>query len=303
MGKNKPYILLGAAVFLALLVSVFTYGWLQKKTNIQAKTVEVQQVVTAARDVAWGTVLNGDMLKTAPFLRKSLPPGCFTEISAIQGRTVLYPVKAGEPVFESKLAPTTLKTGGVGAIISPQKRAMAVKVDKVIGVSGFVHPGNRVDVLVTLPKRGEQDGVTLPVTKTVLENLLVLATGVELEKGGKQEKAVQVDVITVEVTPEEAERLALAVTEGKIQMALRNVLDAQDVATRGSTIQTLLASYGGSPKGGGKKGKTPVAGRKADGDRKPKAAAESEKKPAFTVELIKGSAITSVKFERGGEKL
>ena len=99
---------------------------------------------------------------------------------------------------------------------------MGVKVDKVVGVSGFIHPGNRVDVLVTLSRNERQNE---PTTKIVLENILVLATGTELEKSGKQEKPAQVDVITLEVTPEEGEKLALAASEGKLQLALRNYTD------------------------------------------------------------------------------
>lgn len=297
MGKNKAYILFGFGVVIALLVSLFTYTWLQKQTTDQVQKVDTQQVVVAAVDIAWGTVLTADMVKTEPFLRKSLPKGCFLDKTATHGRTVLYPIKAGEPVFESKLAPVTVQAGGVGALVTPRKRAMAVKVDKVIGVSGFIHPGNRVDVLVTLPKRGDQEGATLPVTKTVLENVLVLATGTEIEKTGKQEKPVQVDVITVEVTPDEGEKLALAATEGKVQMALRNALDNQEVITKGITIPTLLASFGGSPKGGGTRKLAARAPKEAEG----KKAEEPKKRPAFIVELIKGSTISQIKFERGEE--
>ena len=111
------------------------------------------------------------------------------------GRTVIYPVKASEPIFDSKLAPTSVSMGGVAALITPKKRAMAVKVDKIVGVSGFIHPGNRVDVLVTLSL--EAPGRRTDQPEIVLENILVLATGTELEKTGKQEKPAQVDVITL----------------------------------------------------------------------------------------------------------
>ena len=157
------------------------------------------------------------MIKVVPYLKESLPPGYFSDAASVTGRTIIYPAKANEPIFESKLAPSTLAGGGVAALVTPKKRAMAVKVDKFVGVSGFVHPGNRVDVLVTISK-GER--AQSPTTKIVLENILVLATGTDLENTGKQEKPSQVDVITLEVTPEEGERLALAATEGKLQLAL-----------------------------------------------------------------------------------
>jgi pilus assembly protein CpaB len=148
------------------------------------------------------------------------------------------PVKANEPILKSRLAPDSIATGGVAAVVDPNKRAMAVKVDKVIGVSGFVHPGNRVDVLVSLQKTERDDK---PITKIVLQNILVLATGAEMEQRGKNEKPVQVDVITLELMPEDAEKLALATTEGKIQLALRSFNSSEEIATRGATIPTLLS--------------------------------------------------------------
>jgi pilus assembly protein CpaB len=116
---------------------------------------------------------------------------------------------------------------------------VAVKVDKVIGVSGFIHPGSRVDVLITMGT----GRASLPVTKIVLENLLVLAVGPETkEKKGLEERASSTDVITLEVTPEEAEKLAMAAVEGKIQLALRNFNDMENVSTSGVTIASLLGS-------------------------------------------------------------
>ncbi len=121
-------------------------------TQSQTQARETQPVVVAAVDLTWGTSLTGDMIKVVPYLKESLPPGYFSDAAAVIGRTIIYPVKANEPIFESKLAPTTVAMGGVAALVTPKKRAMAVKVDKFVGVSGFIHPGNRVDVLVTLSK-------------------------------------------------------------------------------------------------------------------------------------------------------
>jgi pilus assembly protein CpaB len=168
----------------------------------------------------------------------------------------------------------------VAALVSPKKRAMGVKVDKVVGVSGFIHPGNRVDVLVTL-SRGER--AHEPMTKIVLENILVLATGTELEKSGKQEKPQQVDVITLEVTPEEGEKLALAATEGKLQLALRNYSDTANSETKGTTIPGLL-SRTEAPK---------ATVKKATAAHKPAAA------PGVTVETIRGSKVTEMNFKKG----
>jgi pilus assembly protein CpaB len=232
--------------------------------------------------MSWGTTINKQMVKTAPYLRKSLPEGYHTSTVSLENRVLVYPVKANEPIFESSLAPTSIKTGGMAAVVQPSKRAMAVKVDKVVGVSGFIFPGNRVDVLVTLQERGQQQNA---ITKIVLANLLVLATGTEVEKTSKQEKPAAVDVITLEVTPEEGEKLALAATEGKLQLALRNFSDTAEVSTRGTTIPVLLSSYRG---GGDTK---PAAG-------KTRSSVPTTSRPQpRVVELIQGNKVKIVKLD------
>lgn len=257
MGKNKGIIILVAGVLLALLAGLMTHGWLKGKAKAQVQASETQTVAVASLDLTWGTVLTKGMIKTAPFLRQTLPDGYFLDPSKLEGRTLISPLKANEPILESRLAPATVTGGGIAAVIGQQKRAMAVKVDKVIGVSGFIHPGNRVDVLVTL-NRNER--ITTPITKTVLENVLVLATGSEMEKTGKGEKAAPVDVITLEVSVDEGEKLALAATEGKLNLALRNLADAKAVTTRGTTIPALLSSLSG---GGSSEGAKPARVRRA----------------------------------------
>lgn len=246
MTKIKPvFFVLVIAIVIALSAALMSYNYLQKKNKFHATTTTTQPVAVAAFDLSWGTSMNKNMIKMVPFLKETIPPGAFSDASALEGRTLIYPVKAGEPIFESKLAPNTVKAGGVAAIITPQKRAMSVKVDNVIGISGFIHPGNRVDVLATMEDRGNESPT---VTRTVLENILVLAAGPEVEKEGKKEKPVGVDVVTLEVTPEEGEKLALATTKGKIQLALRNFVDTEDVHTKGATIANLFRMQVSAPK-------------------------------------------------------
>jgi pilus assembly protein CpaB len=290
MGKFKPFILLGAALIVALITTVLIYSWLQKKTKVEKPEVQTRSVVVAGADISPGTVLNKGMTKVVPFLKESAPDGCFADPAHLEGRVLIFAVKAKEPIFETRLAPISVKDGGVAALITPKKRAIAVKVDKTIGVSGFIHPGNRVDVLVTLPA----GKIPVPTTKIVLENIPVLAVGVEIERKSKEEKPSNVDVITIEVTPEEAEKLALAVTEGRILMALRNFSDTEDVITKGITIPTLLASYS-SGKETRADLRKPGSG-KGVGRGKPLLAPENPS--AFTVELIKGTATSEVRFER-----
>lgn len=272
--------MLSLAILIALSVTLVAYSWLQEKTTV-LRSLETQTVIVSEMDLAWGTVLTREMIKSTPYLKSSLPPGYFTDPVSLQGRTLLYPVKANEPIFESRLASKNTQ-GGITAIIAPNKRAMAVKVDKVVGVSGFVHPGNRVDVLVSLSQRGN---LQAPITKTVIENVLVLAAGTEMEKTNK-EKPAPVDVITLEVTPEEGERLALAATEGRLQLSLRNASDTAEVLTKGTTIPMLLTAHQSENPHSAVKKRVSV-----------KAVASPLSKPVpLTVELIQGTKLSEVKY-------
>jgi len=274
--KLVPILIFVIAIGIAFFVALATYNRLQKKSVVETKPAETLSVAVAKSDLSWGTSINKSMIKMVPYLKESLPSGYFSNHLTLEGRTLIYPVKMNEPIFESKLAPTSVTTGGIAAVLTPEKRAMSVKVDKVIGISGFIHSGNRVDVLVTT-KQGETGSSKVSITKTVLENILVLAAGPEIESDSNQQKSKGVDVITLEVTPEEAEKLALATSEGKIQLALRNFVDTKDVITRGSTISTLLSSYRGRDLS--KVTSTPLV--------------TSE---SFSVTLIKGSIVNKLTF-------
>jgi pilus assembly protein CpaB len=291
MGKKGPVLVIGIGVAIALLVTVLAYNWLKTRGSAQSVTLETQDVAVASVDLPWGTVLNTQMIKGEPFLKKTLPAGSHVDIAALQGRVVLSPIRANEPILESRLAPSSIKSGGMAAVVSKGKRAMAVKVDKVVGVSGFVFPGNRVDILVTM-KAGGGEGQNVQ-TKIVLENVLVLATGPEVDTSGRQEKPSQVDVITLELTPEEGEKLALAAAEGKLQLALRNHSDTADVFTRGATIPVLMSSYRGGSENAPKAAKSRVPAA-------PKPSVIAAPKPSVvTVELIRGSQLSVVKFDKG----
>ena len=257
------------ALLVASTASVFLYKWMQAH-NAPMEVVKVESeavsVAVATVDLSWGTKLQSEMMISRPYLKESLPEGYRSSLDTLKDRVLIAPVKKNEPILESKLAPTTVASGGVSAIVTPGKRALAVKGDKVIGISGFILPNNRVDVLVTLEdkKRKRQ------MTKVVLENLLVLATGTQIEENDKGEPA-PVDVYTLEVTPEGGEKLTLAPTRGKLQFALRNVTDGETVFTKGATVQGTLSSY------------RPPVSRKVLRQR-------------TTVEVIKGSEVKKVKF-------
>jgi pilus assembly protein CpaB len=257
------------ALLVASTASVFLYKWMQAH-NAPMEVVKVESeavsVAVATVDLSWGTKLQSEMMISRPYLKESLPEGYRSSLDTLKDRVLIAPVKKNEPILESKLAPTTVASGGVSAIVTPGKRALAVKGDKVIGISGFILPNNRVDVLVTLEDKKRKR----EMTKIVLENLLVLATGTQIEENDKGEPA-PVDVYTLEVTPEEGEKLTLAATRGKLQFALRNVTDGETVFTKGATVQGTLSSY------------RPPVSRKVLRQR-------------TTVEVIKGSEVKKVKF-------
>jgi len=275
MNKWSGFLPIIVALFIALGGSIFTYSWIKKQTS-QKQMVSGESdaisIAVASRDVPWGTQLNKEDITMVPFLKDSLTPDYFTDLTKLLGRVSIAPLKQKEPILESRLAPTSITTGGIAAIVKPGKRALAVKGDKVIGLSGFIRPGNRVDVLVTLTDpRNDRE-----VNKVVLEDILVLATGTEVAKDGKNEKEqAPVDVYTLEVTPDEGEKLALAATEGKLQFALRNVTDAETIYTKGASIPDALNSYSlyTPPKS---IAKTPVA--------------------VTTVQVLKGTKASSVNF-------
>jgi pilus assembly protein CpaB len=240
MGRWKVFIPIILALVVATGGSIFLYQWLQGKTADQAVAQvegDTASIVVAAADLPWGTKLTKEMLKEASFLKESLPGGCKSDPKSLEGRVLIAPLKQKEPVLEYKLAPEDITMGGVSAILQPGMRAIAVKGDKVIGISGFIQPGNRVDVLVTM-KDPKTKNTT---TKLVLENILVLATGSEI-KGMQDGKQSSVDVYTLEVATDQTEKLALAAAKGKLQFALRNLRDTESVRTKGATIRSTLSS-------------------------------------------------------------
>jgi pilus assembly protein CpaB len=278
MQRYGGFILLGLAVLLALCTSVLFYNWLeQQRARLQPAGPDVvslptEMVAVATVDLVWGTTLTTDMIRLVPFPSESVLAGYFSTLESLQGRILITNIKANEPILDAKLTPPNVTQGGMAAVTQAEKRAMAVRVDDVVGVAGFVNPGNRVDVLVTIRQ-------SPPQTKTVLQNVLVLATGTPMETQGQGTKAREVRVITVEVTPEEAEKLALAAHEGKVTMALRNYANTQPILTSGATLSTLVNSYH-LPTGRGP-GKAPAPVLQA---------------PPTQVEIIKGGTAKTLTF-------
>jgi len=216
-----------------------TYSYLQ---NVPVKTVSVptRPVVIARANLALGTELRAEDLVASPWPEGSIPEGAFSDVSQIVGRGLIASVVTHEPILPGKLASKEAGSG-LPPIIPAGKRAVSVKVNEVIGVAGYVLPGTVVDVVTTQSPTMRPEDMT---SKVVLTQVPVLTAGTRLEQEGKDGKPMQVTVVTLLVSPEQAERLALASSEGKIHLALRNPLDSSEPATPGVQPSGLLGRVG-----------------------------------------------------------
>ena len=210
--------------------------WL-KHQGVQMVPVKAPTVaaLTVKRDIAPATRLDADLLTTTAWSRDNLPTGAFTSAAEVEGRVTAFPMVEGELILEKKLAPKgTIQ--GLTALLSANMRAMTVKVDEASGVAGFVAPENRVDILVTVDK-GEYNKA--PLSRLLLQNLRVLGTGQRIENHPGDKPQV-VPTVTLEVSPAEGERLALAAQAGRISLVLRGQDDNQLVLTQGVSAGNLF---------------------------------------------------------------
>jgi pilus assembly protein CpaB len=219
----------GAAGYLAL-------GYMNKPLSPRSASASATtHIVVAARDLALGTVLAPGDVKTIAWPSLTVPPGYAASEEQVMGRGLITPVSANEPLMTAKLADKEAG-GGLPIVIPEGMRAVSVEVDEVIGVAGFVTPGTRVDVLVTLSSDAGRDEAA---TRLILQNVQALASGQTTQRSANGEPQTTT-VITLLVTPEQAEKLTLAATEGAIQLALRNTLDMAEVETRGVAADNLV---------------------------------------------------------------
>ena len=281
MERWRAFVPIVLALLIAVAASFLLYKWMKKQTAPKkVAKVKTVQIAIAEVDLHAGTKLKAEMMKMVPFLEESLPPGHFSDLDKPTGRIVVAPIKRQELILESRLAPKDVKRGGMAAILKPGKRAVSIAGNKVLGLSGFINPGDRVDILLTTadPKKPEEK-----VNKTVFENVLVLATGTQLSRNAEG-KPSPVDNYTLEVTPEQGEKLVLAASQGKIHFALRSVLDRETVLTTGATPPEILASY--RPIDPTKRAKSKRAIK--EGGRYPGVRRAAPARKGFTLEVIKG---------------
>lgn len=286
MRNTRALIMLGISVAVAAIAVYFASDWLARQGDIATA-----KVVVAKAEMAPGAPITPETITVTDWPRASVPKGAFTDAALLKDRVVNTSLSAGEPILESKLAPMGSK-GGLSAVITPGKRALTVRVNEIVGVAGFALPGNFVDIMVnTQDERGN------PISKIVLEKILVLAVAQEAERDPTKPKVV--NAVTMELTPEEAEKLDLARSIGSLSLVLRNQLDSEDLASGGARKKDLLA--GSDIAAAPQPAATGTAQPKAVVKRvyvRPKAAAKPAPKPETEkIEVIKGLTRTEVEFK------
>jgi len=235
MAERRYTTVFYAAILTGLVATYGVYRYLQQAKA--ASQVPMQSVVVAARDVPEGEKLDRLALALAQWPAGTAPESAFTNIDSVVGRVVRIPVFKGEAVVPGRLAPAG--TGpGLEVKITPGMRAMAVKINDVAGLSGLIQPNNRVDVLVTLKANAQQN--TKDEAKLFMSNMRVLSVGTQVERGDDG-KPIQATTATLEVTPQQAEQLAVAMNEGTIQLVLRGFGDPDSIRTPGATATDVLA--------------------------------------------------------------
>lgn len=241
MNKRLLFVLAGALAF-GLLAAVSVSRYL---SSAQAYTRNLNNVAVAKVAIPVGTKIIPEQVTMVQFPRGSTPDGTFDSVEKLAGRVAVVNILPREAVTDSKLAPVG-SVGGLSAVIPEGYRAMTVKVDDVVGVSGFIMPGSLVDVVVTIDpadKGISQD----PISKIVLQNIKVLANGQNIDQPKDEREANTVRAVTLQVTPEQAEKLALASSEGKLQLVMRNAVDQNNAETNGVNKRGLLSGDRAQP--------------------------------------------------------
>ena len=289
------------AFVVAAGASLLLYRLMAARVPAKAN-VPTAKVILAAHNLDLGAMLKDTDLKVGDWTGTP-PPGAVLKKEDAIGRGVIATMYDGEPVLEGRLAP---KGAGAGlpSMIPPGMRAVAVHVNEVVGVAGFVVPGMRVDVLISgNPPGGNGNQGTL--TKTLLQNIEVLSAGQEFKKD-VEGKPLAVPVINLLVTPQQAEQLSLAAGQTSIQLVLRNPLDTQVAKTTGAGMQQLFGMPPPrmAPSPGDPQERRPVVRRPrpVEPAAAPLAAAPPPKPQPFVVEMIHGGKKAEQKFANGEEK-
>lgn len=241
--RNKRFmIVLGGALLFGTLAAISVSRYL---SSAQAYTKNLNNVVVAKVAIPLGTKIISEQLSIVQFPRESMPDGVFDSVDKLVGRVAVTNIAAREPVTDAKLAAEGT-AGGLSAVIPEGYRAITVKVDDVVGISGFLQPGAMVDVVVVIDP-AENNINQDPISKIVLQNIKVLANGQNIDQPKNEREANSVKAVTLQVTPEQAEKLVLAANEGKLQLVMRNGIDQGDSQTTGQNKRSLLSGEHAMP--------------------------------------------------------
>jgi pilus assembly protein CpaB len=235
--RRRLALVLTVATVIGLLASTLVYRVLSHAAAAGQPSHAMETVVVAAVNMNMAETVTPQHVKLLPWPAKSVPAGAVRALADAEGRVVRGSIVAGEPLLEGKLAPQLAGKGGLMPMLVPEgQRAVTIKVDDAIKESGFVLPNSRVDVLVSMAKEhNSQDRIS----KVIIQDVTVLAAGQTVEL--RDNKPVTITTVTLALQPGQVERLALAQSEGKLTLAMRNLRDTQIVQTKGATAATLLS--------------------------------------------------------------
>ena len=237
MARIRVFVVLVLALTAGGVLAFGTYNYVKNAPG-RTVTMPTRPVVVAATDLEVGAELTNDDLRIIDWPATAVPEGAIADPKDVIGRGLIIAVIKNEPMLPRKMASKEAGSG-LPPAIPPGLRAVSVRVNEVIGVAGYVTPGTRVDVVATVNPTSQHQDIT---SKVILTDVQVLAAGTKLEKTGDRDKPVPVTVVTLLVDPNEAERLTLASSEGKIQLALRNPLDKARPVTLGVRPALLLGT-------------------------------------------------------------
>ena len=234
MRNTRALVMIAVAVILAFGAVIVAARWISAQASGNTNRVAVALV-----DISLGSRLSPEMIRMVDWPTSAMPPGAITDMKLVETRVTRTSIQRGEPVMEGKLAPVGT-TGGLSAVVADGKRAMTVRVNDVVGVAGFALPGNFVDILVNTQEDGARNNANREqaISKIVLERILVLAIAQESSRDETKPKVV--NAVTLELTPDQVEKLDLARSVGTLSLVLRNQIDPSPVNTAGATKATLL---------------------------------------------------------------
>lgn len=240
MKNTRAMVMIGIAALIGMLAVILAARWLTQQASLATT-----KVVVATQNVDLGTRLMPEDLQVVDWPRSAMPAGAFSDVNDLlnakttegksEARVLKVNVTRGEPILESKLSPAG-SAGGLSSLLEEGTRAITVSVNEIVGVAGFAQPGSRVDILVSTKSDDGRDGKQ--ISKIVLENVKVLAVAQQTSADPNKPKVV--NAATLEVTPEQAEKLDLARSVGTLSLALRNELDKKTVTTTGAAKADLL---------------------------------------------------------------